>query len=739
MDEHLPTPDDEIEFLAEDARPGAATPPEDGPCWQVLIADDDPEVHLATKFAVRDFEIEGRRLSLLQAHSAAQAYAAVAAHPDLAVIILDVVMESETAGLDLVRDIRDKLGRSDLRIMLRTGQPGYAPEVETIRSYDINDYKTKSELSRTRLYASLTTAIRSFKQIRQLDEMRQGLSRIIHAGLDLATGEGLVGYAGGVVTQLCSFLETPPEGLVCASCVGLDNRPRVLAASGTFAAYIGRPLEDVPDATTVRLLERSLATQESVIGDPTCLHFPVKGTGGVAACIKVAHPIDPVLRELIEIFAQKLTSGFETAILQQDIRRLAFQDDLLEIPNRNSLIQWMDNEDRGAALLAVVDIDNFSDLNAALDQEFGNAVLRAVAERLVTRFGSGARVARLSADVFGLAGTSVSMEAIAAAFSDPFHLDGDWLRLSATAGLRQLEPGVLRGIDALRDAGAALKHAKSFARGKAILFDASFSAHAKERMVMLNNLRGAFSHERLFLVYQPVVDLADGTILGAEALIRWRGDNGHFIAPDRFIPLAEESGLMVHLGHWIMRTALATLRTIHDAGYGGFRMAINVSHAQFQEPDFAERLESAIAETGADPHHVELELTESVAISDINFIVSTLQRIRPLGVSVAIDDFGTGFSSLSVIRQLAVDRIKIDKSFIRDITIDPSIPGLIVALAGQLGMKTLAEGVETAAHRDALLALGVREAQGFLYARGLPAPDLLEMLGRGRIVPVPDA
>ena len=291
----------------------------------------------------------------------------------------------------------------------------------------------------------------------------------------------------------------------------------------------------------------------------------------------------------------------------------------------------------------------------------------------------------------------------------------------------------MRGIDALRDAGVALKQAKSFARGKAVLFESGYSKMARERMVMLNNLRGAFSLERLFLAYQPVVDLNDGSILGAEALIRWKSDSGHFIPPDRFIPLAEESGLMVHLGQWIIRTALNQLKAITDGGHPGFRMAINVSQVQFQEPDFVADLERALRESGVDPTLVELELTESVAISDIDFIVGTVSRLRPLGVTLAIDDFGTGFSSLSVIRKLAVDRIKIDKSFIRDITEDASIPGLIVALANQLGMQTLAEGVETLEHVQALRALGVREAQGFLFSKAVASEELSGLLARGRM------
>ncbi|WP_310386841.1 DUF3369 domain-containing protein, partial [Roseateles sp.] len=207
--------DDLLEFL-DDPEPGDASDHLSSPPWRVLIVDDDADVHKATELAMQGLLVEGLSLSFLHASSAAEARQVLASESDLAVVLLDVVMESEDAGLQLVRFIRDDLQLGAVRIILRTGQPGYAPEIETVQAYDINDYKTKSELTRTRLYTVLTAAIRSYRQICALDSNRRGLEMIVEASTELSRLRGLHRFAEGVVTQLCALLGILPEGLVCA-------------------------------------------------------------------------------------------------------------------------------------------------------------------------------------------------------------------------------------------------------------------------------------------------------------------------------------------------------------------------------------------------------------------------------------------------------------------------------------------------------------------------------------------
>lgn len=700
--------------------------------WKILIVDDEPDVHSATLLALRDIRMEGRPLCCLHAHSAGEARSVLAAHADIAVLLLDVVMESDSAGLDLVRHVREELGRRELRIVLRTGQPGYAPEVETITQYDINDYKSKSELTRTRLFTTLTVAIRSYKQIRQAEATREGLENIIAASIDLGRSKGIKRFADGVVTQLCALLGMEPDGLVCASAPVPGESPLVLAAAGRFAPFIGQPLEALPDPQVASRLKETLRLRKACLDHGTYLHFPVGHSAGVAAYLDVLDALDVVDQRLIEVFSTNITAGFENVYLQEQVSRLAYVDALTGLPNRNAFIERVRDLRSGDAVVAQIDIDNFSGINSVLDFSFGDQVLLAVARRIEAQFPEPMHSARLATDVFGLLGPRerLNEESISALFAEPFQIGEHSLRLSATCGLVDCRLESTTAHAALQNSAIALKQAKSLARSKCLYFESSQSQAAKERLLLLNDLRTSFLAERLFLVYQPFVELSTGATLGAEALLRWKNDQGDYVAPDRFIPLAEESGLIVPLGQWIMRVAFREHGRFKAAARGPFRIAINVSHIQFREPDFVDSLERAMADCGTDPRDVEIELTESVAIEDLDHIVKTLERIRALGVSISVDDFGTGYSSLSVIRRLPVQRLKIDRAFVGTLQTDPSIASLVIGLARQLGLETIAEGVETPEQLGSLQELLCQEGQGYFFAKPMQAEDMLAYLTR---------
>jgi predicted signal transduction protein with EAL and GGDEF domain len=519
---------------------------------------------------------------------------------------------------------------------------------------------------------------------------------------------------------------------VCAAAAPPDTQARVLAQLNQGSAVAGASLDDLVQTEALAPVQASLAqactlrTQEG-----TCLYFPVRACNGVVAYLHAPLRIDAVDPRLFEVFCAHITAGFEKAFLEQKIADLAYRDPVLDLPNRNAFFEWAQTEVNAHTVLAQIDIDNFSDINTVLDLGFGDQVLLAVARRIQAHFPPPVRVARLGADIFGLLGDRqyVTPQAIAGVFAEPFNVGEHALRLSATTGLVVCQDESANGVMALKNSAIAVKQAKMLVRSKHLYFDPAQSSAARDRLLMLSNLRAAFSANRLFVVFQPFVELSTSRIVGAEALLRWRSETGDFIPPDRFIPLAEESGLMVPIGEWIMRTAFREQRRFQAACPGTrFRMAINVSHVQFREPDFVDTLRQAMHDSGIDPASVEIELTESVAIEDVRFIVETLLRVRHLGVSIAIDDFGTGYSSLSVVRELPVHRLKIDRSFVNNVEADPSIARLVIGLARQLSIETIAEGIETVAQREILQALGCDDGQGYLFARPLPAQGLLELL-----------
>jgi EAL domain-containing protein (putative c-di-GMP-specific phosphodiesterase class I) len=257
----------------------------------------------------------------------------------------------------------------------------------------------------------------------------------------------------------------------------------------------------------------------------------------------------------------------------------------------------------------------------------------------------------------------------------------------------------------------------------------------RERVRLLQNLRQAVESERLFVVYQPQVNLSTQEIVGVEALIRWRREDGSFVPPDRFIPLAEASGMIVAIGDWVLRMACHELKRFQALGLPQLRMSVNVSQMQFRHPDFMQNLQSALTDTNISPGNLELEITESVAMEDADFMLEILHGIRKLGISIAIDDFGTGYSSLSHLRQLPIDRLKIDRAFVDELTQDVSgghIAAMVIELGRNLNLTVIAEGIEETAQAAQLKHLGCHEGQGYLYAKPLLPEQFVDWVAKRR-------
>lgn len=731
MQEAHAADDDLLDLLDEPEHAHGEQRQQDRP-WRILIVDDDGDVHKATELAMQGLTIEGQPLVFLHASSAAQARQLLASEQDLAVVLLDVVMESENAGLQLVRHIRDELRLFALRIVLRTGQPGYAPEIETVQAYDINDYKTKSELTRTRLYTVLTAAVRSYRQICALEANRRGLEMIVESSTSLSRMRGLSRFAEGVVTQLCALLGILPEGLVCAQINGeTGDEVRIVAAAGQYSGLIDRPLTQVKIASVRDRLQRCLDQQESLYDDGTCLYFGMGQGRAMAALVDVGRELSELDQQLLRAFCSNISVGFENVVLYGQLLDQAYNDPLLRLPNRNRFVELLDKNlrDPSGVTLALVDIDDFSDINDAFGHHFGDQVLQAVVHRMSEMLGLNTAMARVGADTFGVLGehAKVCPENVQAVFAEPFMVSGERLQLSATTGLVRLGESTAVGSELLLDAQIALKRAKQQQRGSSQYFSAAMGSDARERFRLLKGLRAGFEENQLFVVYQPQVDLDTGRVVGGEALLRWRNTEGTFIPPDQFIALAEQSGLIIPIGEFVMRTACAQLKRLQAQGHADFRMAVNVSMAQFRHPGFIDMLARALRDSGVAGESLELEITESMAMEDAELVMRVLADIKRLGFSVAIDDFGTGYSSLSLLRQLQVDRLKIDRAFVHEAhtsSTGSTIAQLVVNLGHSLGLTVIAEGIETEEQRQYLIGLDCHEGQGWLFAKPMTAADL---------------
>jgi diguanylate cyclase (GGDEF)-like protein len=727
--------DDLLEFL--DGDDPQQPPLSDVRPWRVLIVDDDHDVHKATELAMQGLTIEGRPLQFLHARSGQEARQLLANERDLAVALLDVVMESEDAGLQLVRFIREDLGENTVRIVLRTGQPGYAPEIETVQAYDINDYKTKSELTRTRLFTVLTAAVRSYRQLCALESARHGLEMIVEAGTQLSKIRGLQRYADGVLHQLCSLLGVLPEGLICAQVGG--EAGRVVAAGGQFSSLIDKPLSEVPLPEIHARLKRCFSERQSFYDEGLALYFGLSNERAVVALVDLYRPITPLERQLLRAFSANVAVGFENVVLYGQLLDQAYNDQLLRLPNRNRFVELLDKnlKDPQGITLALVDIDEFSDINDAFGHSFGDLVLQAVVIRLSEVLGRDAAMARVGPDTFGLLGpdSRVGHDMLNTVFAEPFDVSGERLQLSATSGLVRLTDSAAQGSELLLDAQIALKRAKQNSRGSAQYFSPAMGNDARERFKLLKGLRAGFEENRLFVVYQPQVDLATSRAVGCEALLRWRTEDGKFVPPDQFIPLAEQSGLIISIGEFVLRTACFQLKRMKAQGINDFRMCVNISLAQFRHPGFSESLNKALRDSGIDGADLELEITESMAMEDTELVLHLLADIKRTGVTVAIDDFGTGFSSLSHLRQLDVERLKIDRAFVREAqnsAAGATIAQMVINLGRGLGLTVIAEGIETEDQRQHLLELGCHEGQGWLFARPMQAEQLERWMADGQ-------
>jgi len=706
--------------------------------WTVLVVDDDADVHQATLFALQDVLVFGRSIRFLHAHNAAEARQLLLATPDLALVLLDVVMETENAGLELVDFIRNDAGLTATRIVLRTGQPGYAPEHETILRYDINDYKTKSELTRHKLLTTLTTAIRSYEQICAIEAHRSGLELIVRSSADFMEETGLHTFARGVIMQLAALLGTRAEGLVCAQVERGGQQYRVLAAAGQFAELIDQSLDTLPDADVRALLERSLQEHGNVFSPAgLALYVGYRNGSDMAVYIDTQHAPPSTDRSLLDVFCFNIGNLLRNRHLMQRLHEFAFYDQLVGLPNRASFVDALDRQIAAGAeghALALVDIDDFSATNDVMGHRFGDLLLNAVAQRLRESLPPQTVLARIGSDTFGVLGRQdvVNPDALMAAARVPLSIEGIAHKLSITCGYVQLQVDANAGVDLLKDASIALKRAKKDHKGHYVTFSAHLGAEARARALMLAELRAAFEAERLFLVYQPQLDLVTHELIGLEALIRWRTEAGRFVPPDQFIPVAERSGLMAPLGQWVMTSACMMMRDLLDAGLAPRRIAVNVSVVQLQDAAFADHVAQALALSGLDGSHLELEITESVAVLPTDYLETTLAGLRARGISIAIDDFGTGYSSLSYLERLPLDRIKIDRAFVRQITEakGPRIAEMVTQLGRKLGLKVLAEGIEDASVWAALVAMGCHDGQGYHIAQPMGKDQLIPWLAQ---------
>jgi diguanylate cyclase (GGDEF)-like protein/PAS domain S-box-containing protein len=437
-------------------------------------------------------------------------------------------------------------------------------------------------------------------------------------------------------------------------------------------------------------------------------------------------------------------------IIQQRIQHLAYHDNLTGLPNRSLLqdrlahsIARAERSNRKVAVL-FIDLDNFKNINDTLGHDVGDELLRQVARRLSECVRVEDTIARQGGDEFIVLldsledgrGASLVAQKILNSLRLPFTLGGTEQHVSGSVGIALFPEDGRDAQTLMKNADTAMFHGKGLGKNTYQYFTAQMNIAVKRRMTLESALRRAVLQKNFVLHYQPQIDLESGEIIAVEALVRWQTEDSGMVMPGDFIPLAEETGLINEIGEWVMREGCRQAKEWHDMGLARRRMAINLSARQFGDRGFLDMVTRVLAETGLEPELLELEITESQVMRQTEGMILLLNKLAEMGVQLAIDDFGTGYSSLSYLKRLPIQKLKIDQSFVRDITVDPNDTAIVVAIinmARSLDLETIAEGVETAGQLALLRSKGCRVGQGFYFSAPVRTEVLYPLLRQNNL------
>lgn len=860
---------------ADDVNPGDPMHREPEP-WKIMVVDDDKSTHDVTCLVLDDFTYDGRKLNIISGYSGSDVYRLMNEHPDTAVLILDVVMERENAGLEAVKYIREKLNNKFVRIVLRTGQPGQVPEKEIITQYDINDYKDKSELTALKLNTAMIVALRSYQDLKKIQKIAmsndtleqlvkertvalgqsnrqlqnevqqrtesetrlaeaQRIARVGNWDWNIRNGEMRWSDqvyrifnldASNIVVSYKAFLDKVhpddkahidaihrsmieerkpffnvehriivPDGSVHIVCqqgeLYFDDAGNITHITGTLQDITERhqaeeatrklSLAVEHTADSILITDRTGIieyvnpafemitgySREEVIGKkPNVLKSEGQNetfykrmwqtilNGEVFSDVVINKRKDgSYYFEEKTITPQKNQQGVITHFIstgkdisermesQQKIQHLAHHDALTGLPNRilfqnrlQQAIPRMVRHKRNIAIL-FLDLDRFKRINDTLGHDVGDILLCEAAERFSKCVREGDTVARLGGDEFAIIFTDLASkddisslsEKLIDTLSQPFIINDHELFVSVSIGIALFPNDGSDNKTLLKKADIAMYQAKGNGGSSYFFYTEEANADTAEHLALESKLSRALERDEFSLHYQPQLHLQSCKIICREALLRWSNPYFADTAPRQFIPLLEETGLIIPVGEWVLFTACHDEMLRQKAGLPAQRVAVNLSIRQFRQNDFVRMIERIIHETGIDPKYLEFEVTEGLLINNIKETVKILHQLHDLGVKLSIDDFGTGYSSMNYLKRLPFDTLKIDQSFVRDINVnsdDAAIAAAIITLAHSMDLEVVAEGVETLEQLKYLSAQGCDAIQGYLCSRPIPFDDI---------------
>jgi len=648
-----------------------------------------------------------------------------AEHPDI--VLLDVLLPS-LDGFEVCAAIRELPEGRNTPVVIMTGQD----ELHTIHhAYEVG---ATDFVSKPFNWIVLSHRIRYIlRSSRSAEELRRSRSRLL---------------AVQKVARLGWWEWDPQQDRMLLS-------DRAAEMTGIAAVERGIPpaefLARIHEEDRGRVQRALLRTAGE--GIPLEVEFRVRDAAGAERILRQhAEPLEETDSgsPLILATLQDATAQREA---EEKIRFLVQYDRLTQLPNRSLLIERLETaverarRHRDLVAVLLLDIDQFKRINDSLGHRAGDELLRQVAGRLgkcLRRTDVVARpddyvVARLGGDEFILLLEEIRRAEDAArvarrifdAFRDPFEIDGRELFVTVSIGIAVYPMDGSDSDALLKNADTAMYHAKEQGRNRFQFYSESMNASAFTRLMLENSLRRALEREEFSVHYQPQIDVETGRLVGVEALVRWSHPELGMVSPAEFVPIAEETGLIVSVGEWVMKRACLDTQKWHKTIHPALRLSVNVSGVQFMEENFCDKVFQVLDLSGLPPELLVLEVTESVVMGNVDKTVGNLKRLKSMGLRLAIDDFGTGYSSLAYLKRFPLDYLKIDRSFMRDIpndTDNAAIARAVVAIARSLGLRVVAEGIETEAQDRFIREIGCQEGQGYLYGRPVPGEKMAALL-----------
>lgn len=726
----------------------------------LLIEDDDGDaVLIAEMLNSLDAEMTVKRAAFLSAALK------LLEETVFDVVLLDLGLP-DNAGIDAVVKIREK--RQELPVIVLTGLSDEELAVRAI-SLGAQDYLDKGKIDKDIIYRSILYSIE-----------RKHAEEIIRRSRELS--DSLL-YINTLINSMLDTDEIMQMVVVeAARAVGTDGSSIGLVQGGSiFMKYSHNmpeglrgksfPLEKVKSLSHVMSVRDAIAFSSGsgnehinvnfwdAFGIKSHLSSPLIIRGDVIGVISLyCLTCEYLFSDIYIDFARKLSTSISIALenarlheeqrlMEDKIRHLADHDELTGLPNRrlfgNLLALEIAESRRHGTKMGIffIDLDRFKDVNDSLGHDAGDELLEEVAGRLKTLVRASDTVARIGGDEFNIIVSNAARvedvadiaRKIVEGFQKAFVIAGHEFHITTSIGISIYPDDSEEVHTLLRYADIAMYNAKKEGRSRYQFYDPRIKVRSIERMKMDTWLRQSVKRGELSVYYQPQVDIASGKIVCAEALVRWRHPEMGLLEASKFIPLAEETGFIDSIDEWVLRTACARARTWEEAGLASLCVTVNLSARQLRSPDLVGKVSDILGETGISPDCLHIEVTESVAMGNIALVSSMLKKLSEMGIHIYVDDFGVGYSSLNYLKRLPVECLKIDKSFIHDIATDPddrSIISAVTAMAHNMRMKVIAEGVETEEQLSFLRMSGCDEIQGFLFSKPLPADEFELLLAR---------